>query len=392
MDQLPKTIILGLLSPDAAAREVGLRQEWEALLPRVNALNRFYSSPGWFFHRTRAVAHESDRIAVIRNGDARVLGVCPLDSYLVNLTYFVKKRSFGASRFRAALVMGSEFMLTPDQAAHAQVISGLFKALPWCECIALASVPRESFTWQFLEGPGRSSPDYFSYVSDREPRTWRYIELGKTFDEYLNGLKSKSRTNIKAKVRKFLQKSPGKVDCKRVQNEGDVDWFHSDARRVAEQSWRHRSLGERFGHPSLDLDSLKDLARSGMLRAYLLSCDSTPLAYVVGYQLQGVYQYAETAFSEEFSDRSPGIALLYMLLEDLHSFDRPDFFNFGTGDGYAKRLFANRTTVDNEVLLVRRTLRNRLRVASHRSFRGTLWLAKRLLNSRRSKPQESVAE
>ncbi len=151
-------------------------------------------------------------------------------------------------------------------------------------------------------------------------------------------------------------------------------------------------MGERFGHPSLDLDSLKDLARSGMLRAYLLACDSIPLAYVVGYQLQGVYQYAETAFSEEFSDRSPGIALLYMLLEDLHSFDRPDFFNFGTGDGYAKRLFANRTTVDNEVLLVRRTLRNRLRVASHRSFQRTLSLAKRILKSRRSKPQESVAE
>ena len=265
MDQLPNTVSLSLLSADAAARLDGLRQEWESLLPRVNTLNRLYSSPGWFFHRTRGVAHESDRIAVIRNGDARVLGVCPLDSYLVNLTYFVKKKSFGASRLRAAIVMGSEFMLAPDEATHRQVISGLFKALPWCECIALASVPHESFTWKFLDGPGRSGRDYFSYVSDLEPRTWRYIELGKTFDEYLSGLKSKSRTNIKAKVRKFLQKSDGNVECKRVQNEADVEWFHAAARRVAEQSWRHRAMGERFGHPSLDLESLKDLARSGML-------------------------------------------------------------------------------------------------------------------------------
>jgi len=385
------SISLNLLAPEAAAGDDELRRQWEASLHLVNRLNRFYSSPAWFFHRTRVAHRESDRIGVIRDGEARVLGVCPLDSYLVHLSYAVKKKVFGTARFQAAVVLGGEFMLPPDPVLFQHVIDGLFKELTWCACIALETVPEDSFTWEYLEGLGRQGRDFFVYVSTREPRAWHYIELGKSFEEYVDGMKSKSRTNIKNKLRKFHKKSGGTTNWRRVQAEDEVEGFYESAVRIAKQSWRYQTFGT-AGHPSLDLDSLKGLARLNLLRAYLLTCDQTPLAYVVGHQFQGVYHYAETAYVQELRDLSPGTVLLYMLLEDLHGFEPADFLNFGAGDGTAKRLFGNRSSTDREVFLFRRTLRNRLHTLGHGAFRTALSLAKRFLRDRPKAPGDSDVE
>ncbi len=125
----------------------------------------------------------------------------------------------------------------------------------------------------------------------------------------------------------------------------------------------------------------------------MLTCGGEPLAYVVGYQFQGVYEYAETAYVEDFGSLGPGTFLLYSILQELHKYDAPQFFNFGAGAGDLKRLFANRSSFDSAVLLFRRTPANRMRSMTHGAFRSALLLARRLLKGRRSRnsPPDSRA-
>jgi CelD/BcsL family acetyltransferase involved in cellulose biosynthesis len=52
---------------------------------------------------------------------------------------------------------------------------------------------------------------------------------------------------------------------------------------------------------------------------------------------------------------------------------------FGIGDAEYKRRFGNLELADASVLLFRKTLSNRLRRASHRTFQSAVRLAKKLV-------------
>jgi hypothetical protein len=376
--------VLSLLEPEQAMRDAALLGQWELSLSQVNPLNRIYASPEWFFHRWR-VYRRDNRVAILRDGEGRVIGICPLDFFPVALHYGVKKWTFRTESFPSAVIMGGEPMLAPEPERYHALFDGLFDELEGYGCITFESTPLDGMAWRTLQGQGGSGRNYYAYDPTGEPRTWYYIELSREFDQYLQSLPSKSRTNIRNKARKFRKNSPGSIECQRVQTEDQVGHFYHSACQIAERSWRHRAFGREFGHPTLILDSLRDLARSGLLRAYLLSCGGEPLAYVVGYQLRGVFEYAESAYVEDRGSLGPGTFLLHSILEDLHQHDAPRLVNFGVGEGDLKRLFANRRSYDAGLHLFRRTAVNRLYTASHGAFRSALRLAKRYLMDRRDR-------
>jgi CelD/BcsL family acetyltransferase involved in cellulose biosynthesis len=381
MEFTPSSVTVSLLSPDQAALDTELRPHWDAFLALVHPLNRFYASPDWFFHRWRVYRRETF-LAVMRDGEQHVIGVCPLDSYPIELRYGVKKWNFGTVSFQASVVMGSEPMLPPETALFDRLVDGVFRGMNRCSCIALDAVPHDSFTWDYFQGQGRLSRNYYAYDPTAELRNWYYIELGKTFDDYLKTLKSRSRSNINNKARRFRKNCGGTIDLERIQTKEGVDRFYEAACLIAERSWRYRTIGRESGHPTLVLESLSDLAQSKLLRAYLLTLNQDPIAYVVGYQYRGVFQSAETAYIEELSPIGPGAFLLYMLLQDLHQYDPPQFLNFGVGEGDYKRGYSNRSSSDSTIYLFRRTLVNRLHCMSHGAFRSGRLLAKRIFRRR----------
>ncbi len=207
-------LVLSLLEPEEAIRDAELRRQWELSLGLVNPLNRIFASPDWFFHRWR-VFHRGNRLAILRDGEHRVIGICPLDFYPVTLNYGVRKWIFRTIAFPAAVLMGGEPMLAAEPALYRALFDGLFKELKGCGCITLESSPLESMTWKYFQGPGGRSRNYYTYDPIGERRTWYYIELGQDFDRYLESLPSKSRTNIKNKERKFRKNSPARSHVSR---------------------------------------------------------------------------------------------------------------------------------------------------------------------------------
>jgi CelD/BcsL family acetyltransferase involved in cellulose biosynthesis len=92
-----------------------------------------------------------------------------------------------------------------------------------------------------------------------------------------------------------------------------------------------------------------------------------------------VFHYADIGHDAELSKFSPGTVLLYRLIEDLIAHDRPQTLNFGIGVSEYKRQFATEVREETSLLILRDTLRNRLRVGLHRSWRGLLARVKPLL-------------
>jgi CelD/BcsL family acetyltransferase involved in cellulose biosynthesis len=193
------------------------------------------------------------------------------------------------------------------------------------------------------------------------------VRLEGSFETYMRKRSPKLRVNVERAFRTLA--GSGSVELKCYREPADVDRLFADASQVRRRSWQFEALGalKKDGLQSSH-DSLAELARRELLRGYVLYAGGTPCAFVVGYQFQGVFFYSVVGYDADFARHSPGIALLYLMLEDLHAHDRPRMVSFGRGDDDYKRRFG---TTEREVgthLFFRPTLRNRMRVRNHHLF------------------------
>lgn len=383
---------LVLLSPEEALGDASLRRDWESMMSRVHPLHRFTSSPKFIEHQRRSSRNDEMRVAVVRDEDGHVIGLCPVDSWRLALPFQVRKWFFGKFDLRAAVITGGEPLLPPDPAPFRQLLDGLIEGLPWCDCIHIPSVPLESFTCKFLYGEYRKSSRYYVYPRVVERRAWYSLELGEGLDHFLRGKQKRTRNTLKRRVRKFREYGGGSLECVRVETEDQVDDFYELAVRIADRSWQYRNLGRRPEETVLSREKLRDLARIGCLRAYLLTCGAKPASYIIGYRYEDVLQFEETAYAEEYSSLSPGTVLYFLLLQDLYEHDPPAFIDHGIGIGPHKEIFSNHVSYDTSVYLFRRTTRNRLRSSTHGMFSAGLHLAKRLLKKQPPGPEDNEIE
>src|SRR5262249_19343491 len=152
---------------------------------------------------------------------------------------------------------------------------------------------------------------------------------GPSFEEYMRSRPPKVRYNAQRAVR-TLRETAGALELTCHRSPSDVDRLFDDAAVIRRRSWQLASLGELEddGNQS-SREGLMELARRGHLRSYVLRASATPCAFVVGYQYRGIFFYAVVGYDSAFARHSPGIALLYLLLEDLFTNDPPRLVSFG---------------------------------------------------------------
>lgn len=157
-----------------------------------------------------------------------------------------------------------------------------------------------------IQGTGRRSP---------------YISLEGSFDKYMAAqFNSKQRNNIMRRVRKLA--ATDDCELRDVSDADHIDRALEMAFRVSEVSWK----GERGTHMSASQSGKRFyaeitdvLARRGEVRIRLLTVAGKPVA--VQYQLTAartVYLLVND-YDESYQPLSPGIVLLYRVIEKLHA-------------------------------------------------------------------------
>jgi len=173
-------------------------------------------------------------------------------------------------------------------------------------------------------------------------------------DEYWSKFSSKTRNTFRRKIKKM-----GDVDFAIVKQADQVASFLHEAHQVSLKSWQTRQLGLRVRNDQAERELFTFLAQSGALRSYLLSKQGRPIAFLIGTQFKGCFNYEEVGFDRSFADASPGQVLLLKVLEDLLADDTPEWFDFGGGDAGYKRLFATHRSESGNVWLMPPTWRSR---------------------------------
>ena len=357
----PTTHSLSLLTPPEVLHDESLRHDWESLMCLGHPLNRVFASPTLYEHECRIAPLAENRVAVIRDVDRKVIGVCPIILWRLTIPFQVRKRVFAKITLNAATILSSEPLLPHDPALFQLLFDGLLDGLPWCDCVYINSMPADCFTAQFLYGADRRSRRYFLHPKKLESREWLFLELPESRESFLKEKKRDSREPLTRRRRGFANTAAAMSSAS-----GSKPWTRSmrstnrPCRSRSDPGRTSPSVG-RWRRPPCTGSPFCSLAQAGCLRAYLLKCGGKSCAFVIGYQYQDVLQFEQTAYAAEFASFSPGSVLYYLMLEDLCEYRRPTLVNHGVGVSPHKQLFSNRKLFDTSVYLFRPTVRNRLR-------------------------------
>lgn len=173
------------------------------------------------------------------------------------------------------------------------------------------------------------------------------IRLPAEASQYWSKFSSKTRYKFRRR-----QKRIGETRLVRVTRVDQSVEFLQYAQEVSLNSWQTQRFGLRVKNDDSQTQLLTTLALHGALRCYLLFHRETPLAFVMGHQFHGCYDYEEVGYDRRYAEHSPGQVLLLKVLEDLFEHDQPEWLDFGGGDADYKRLFANHTARSGNVWLM----------------------------------------
>ncbi len=363
-------------SDDKAYAEI--IDQWVIMLDRNDHLDALYQSPEWVNH-LRTVNLESELyIVVVRGSDGAILEIAPIRYGRYFLKYEVSARTLLKIPMNAVYLLGSQPIASDDSFILKQLFHAIWERFPDCQCIYMDSVPTDSNIWKMLYCGADSHEDAILYNPDGV-RPYHSLEIPESLDEYLSRFKSKKRYNIQRQVKALTQFGGGNLQLVRIEFVDQVDDFMKGAVSVARRSWQQQRIGSRIDDSIEWRNKLTDLAERQLLRSYLLTCNGNPCAFVYGYQYKDVYHYVEIAYDESYAKYSPGVALLFLLIEDLILHRRPARMNFGVGDALYKREFGSIHAEDASILLMRRDTVTWSIQASHAMFQKSKLLVKKVL-------------
>lgn len=185
-----------------------------------------------------------------------------------------------------------------------------------------------------------------------------FIEMSGSFENYLAGFSSKTRSTLNRKRRKLMERSGGTLDIRAYRSPTEVAEFLDRAIPLSRRTYQARLLDAGLPEtPEAQADILA-LASSDSVRAYLLYVDGRPVSYLYLPVENAVIKYAFLGYDPEIADFSPGTVLQLEALERLFVERRYRYFDFTEGEGAHKQLFGRAAVDACSFLLMRRTFAN----------------------------------
>jgi CelD/BcsL family acetyltransferase involved in cellulose biosynthesis len=346
-------------------------QAWREKTAASGNINHIFQSPLWFKHLLKADSKYSPYLGIVHNEAQQPLGFVPFQDREFKLKFDVASFSLWDIRLKAVHLLGSQSLVPDVDPIYDAVFAGLNEAVPSLDVIYLDSVKVDSFLWRYITSSTYMKHNFTVYYLDGI-RPYYYINLPDSFENYMAALSNYTRGDYKKKKRRLERDLGYYPTLVNVESAGRVCEFLRNAVSISRNSWQNKRIGIRIKDDEKTRNKLMDLADRGLLRAYLLKCGETPLAFMLGYVFDGIYTGAETAYHLTYAKHSPGLVLNLLMIEDLIESGKIKILNYGIGFAEYKKRLSNMKYQDSSILLFRRSARNYFIKNSHALFRKTI--------------------
>jgi CelD/BcsL family acetyltransferase involved in cellulose biosynthesis len=285
----------------------------------------------------------------------------------------------GTTPFKALTLLSNPFVVHPDLKIPLENARAM-----GCQGVVNTSVPvGPRFSTIHLEcGALR----YATRYGDRY-----VVDLEGSFAEYLRKFSKKSRGNLQRTVKKIAGANGELADLREYRSPSEIMEFRDIAIAISHRSYK-KDIGWGFQENEDFARQLGLDASSGGVRGYVLILDGEPAAYAFCRIDHDVIVYKHIGYDKKFTPRSPGTALLYLMIKRF--FDQPEFrlLDFDGTEYYAyKEFFATRAVRCARVVWFRPTFRNLALVIAHWIITATWRLAGRLRELARRGRREWVS-
>lgn len=235
-------------------------------------------------------------------------------------------------------LFGSDLLFVPesDTKQCANDFFSFIKDTNLADALYIETVAENSELSRFLH-----SSNQWSISHADENNIIRQLILPPSHDEYLAQMKRKVRYNIKRTVKQFTTAFENKYSLIEYSHENSVEELLTKVDYLYSKSWQSSVKGYHKRNSESSIQERKQQAKNGWLRSFILEYDNTPIAFVIGTQYHGFFDYEETGYDPIHTDYSPGSVLTYLLIERLFKENKPNIIDFGYGENVYKKVFGN---------------------------------------------------
>jgi len=381
-----------------------LRRDWRTLAERSGNPDVMYQSPEWFdYLRARGEAGGL-AVAVLEGSGGQIRGVVPLRLAQERMEVHVGHRRAISIPVRQLIFLGGK-PLTPDDPA---VLEPLFRvassAFPQAQGFGFPALETgASFRRALMKCP-LVQEDFFLYQVEED---WDYhvLPLPPTFPEYFARYDGKKRYNLRRQARQIQELGGGPLELRRIELPHEMEDFVAASKILARM---HPVTSHLKWETDPEPNRVRDyrlLAERGLMRCYRLQCGSELVGCIGGTHYLGRQYLGRILYNTRFANYSPAVTMLNMVIEDLIDRCGMRVLNFGFGTVWApvilrgvppcgtRVLNSDSGTLDRDqqsnpmlryssVLLLRRTVANRMRWLIHSSARASKhWFLRMLIRS-----------
>jgi CelD/BcsL family acetyltransferase involved in cellulose biosynthesis len=193
-----------------------------------------------------------------------------------------------------------------------------------------------------------------------------YVELGQSFEEYVQKFSSQSRSKRRREMRRFAEGSGGTLDLRLYRTPEELQEFLRVARDLSQKTFQERLLDA--GLPSGDDFQRRLLEKGavGKVRAFILFHSGKPAAYLLFEILDpGIVLSLYTGYDPALRALSPGTVLYYLTIEKLFAESGLRMLDFTEGEGTHKQYFSTASRQCADIYFLKPSLRVRAAVRVH---------------------------
>ena len=366
--------VISIFDNDEYYNNEYIRNNWNNSLIYKDNINVLYQSPVWFEHLLMMSNHDfNNKLFILefrKKFQAETIGIIPIQIKQYKLRYDIKSHVIFSKHLNVVNLLGSYPLLPDSEEYYEHVFGDIFDNFKMCDAIYLDCVRKDTYLWQYIDKHILHSKR--NVIFPRKISEYYWIKLPETLEMYYNKFSSKIKYNMKRQVNIFDKIDNGKSKFIRYTVLEDVAKYIKDAAEIAKKSWQQRILGVRLEDNKYFNSLFLDMAQRGIFRSYILYANELPVAFVTGYQYEGVYYYEEIAYDSKYKKYSPGTILLYYIIRDLYFYNKPDILNFGIGFASYKKMFGNFRSEAATILIMRSSLKNILLTKSYDIFRQSI--------------------
>lgn len=246
-------------------------------------------------------------------------------------------------------------------------ISGVdidIKSLPAQKALLLKSAPDRlvlalsSFTEKMLVYP------FYRY-----DRSW--VATKGDFDTYFGSFSKISRKGLRRRTKKLADLSGGHIDLRRFDQSDQMGTFHADARAVSAKTFQEQLMNDGLPADPSFLDAMIHRASAGQCYGTILYLNDQPISYLYCERQGAGWLASYGGFDPAHAGLSPGTVHLFKDLEEAFNDAGCAFFDLGPGQCDYKKFFSTHNVPCSDILILNKTIANRLTIGVHRSLEST---------------------